>query len=56
MAKKKKRQYRWGYTPPKPTKPKVPEEIMAEVEGKAQKIVEQVFKPRHIKPPPEDAG
>jgi hypothetical protein len=54
MAKKKRRQYQWVYSPPKPPKPKVPEDIKEEVQKKGNKIVEEVFKPKSIKPPPKD--
>ena len=46
-----KRQKTWVYSPPKPTKPKVPEATKAEVEGKATELVNTVLKPTHIKPP-----
>ncbi len=50
MAKKKRRQYQWVYSPPKPPKPKVPEDLKEEVAEKAQPLVEQ-FKKEHVKPP-----
>jgi hypothetical protein len=49
-----KRQKRWIYSPPNPPKPKVPEDLMAEVEIRATELVETVLKPQHLKPPPED--
>jgi len=45
----------WVYSPPKPTKPKVPASVKAEVERLAQELIETALKPQHIKPPPEDA-
>jgi hypothetical protein len=52
MAKKKPKT--WVYSPPKPPKPPVPEDLKAEVDGKAQALVEEVLKPKIVKPPPED--
>lgn len=49
-----KRQKAWGYNPPKPTKPKAPEALKAEVEAKATELVNTVHKPMHIKPPPKN--
>jgi len=39
----------------KPRKPKVPESIKLELERKAQPLVEEVLKPAHVQPPPEQA-
>lgn len=50
-----KRQKRWVYSPAKQSKPKVPDAVKAEVETKANKLVEEVLKPEHVKLPPEDA-
>lgn len=50
----KKQQKRWVYSPPKPSKPKVPENVKADVERKAMELVEAVLKPCYLKPPPED--
>jgi hypothetical protein len=50
-----KTQKRWGYSPPRPPKPKVPEAIKLEMETKANALVESILKPTHIKPPPKDA-
>lgn len=55
MAKKKSRQYQWVYSPSSAPKPKVPDEIKTEVQEKAQKLVEEVLKPQHVKAPPKDA-
>jgi hypothetical protein len=52
MAKKQPK--RWVYSPPKPTKPKVPEADKAEVEAKAGELIETVLKPKFVKPPPKD--
>jgi hypothetical protein len=49
-----KRQKRWIDSSPNPPMPKVPEDLMAEVEIKATELVETVLKPQHLKPPPED--
>lgn len=51
MAKPRKM---WVYSPPKSPVPKVPASAKAEVQQKADRFVETVLKPRHIKPPPED--
>jgi hypothetical protein len=50
----KRRQKIWVYSPPKPPKPKVPENIKIEVEKKAKELVESFLKPTYIKPLPED--
>jgi hypothetical protein len=52
MAKQRKK---WIYTPPKPTKSSVRDAVKAELETKANKLVEEVLKPQHVKPPPSDA-
>ncbi|MBD0368221.1 MAG: hypothetical protein ICV53_19225 [Flavisolibacter sp.] len=52
MAKKKPKM--WVFSPPKPPKPKVPEELKAQVQEKANQLVETVLKPRYIQPPPKD--
>jgi len=44
----------WVYSPPKPSKPKIPDALKAEVEAKANELVESVLKPKYVKPPPED--
>ena len=48
------RRKRWTYSPPTQSKPKVPDEVKACVETKAQETIETFLKPDHIKPPPED--
>ncbi len=52
--KRKRRQKVWVYIPPKPPKPKVPENIKIEVETRASVLVELFLKPNYIKPPPKD--
>jgi hypothetical protein len=54
MAKKKPKKV-WVYSPPKPAKAGVPDALKAEVERKANELIEAVLKPKHVKPPPEDA-
>lgn len=50
----KRRQKVWVYSPPKPPKPKVPENIKIEVETKAKELIESFLKPNHVKPPPHN--
>ncbi len=50
MAKQKKM---WVYSPAKQPKSKVPDSLKVDVKTKADKLVESVLKPNHIKPPPE---
>ena len=52
MASRKKS---WRPSPPKQTKPKVPPAVKADVERRANELVETVIKPKHIKPPPADS-
>ncbi|MGD9973924.1 MAG: hypothetical protein AB7S77_12765 [Desulfatirhabdiaceae bacterium] len=53
MATRKKM---WTYSPPKPTreKSKVPEEIKLYLQEKSEEIVEKIFKPKYLKPIPEE--
>jgi hypothetical protein len=44
----------WVYSPPKPSASQVPERVKLEVQTKADQIIETVFKPKHIQPPPTD--
>src|SRR6266545_3940178 len=44
----------WVYRPPKPRAPTVPAAVKAEVQDRAQQLVETVLKPQHLKPPPKD--
>jgi hypothetical protein len=53
MAKKKPKRM-WIYSPKKPTPPQVPDDIKAEVEARANELVETYLKPTYIKPPPKD--
>jgi hypothetical protein len=53
MAKKKAKRT-WIYSPRKPTPPTVPDDLKAEVEARANELIETQLKPRFIKPPPED--
>ena len=52
MAKKKARAV-WTWAPNRRIKPKVLDDSKAEVQGKADELIEKVLKPRHIKPPPK---
>jgi len=52
---KKKQPKRWVSSPPKPPRAALPDDLKAEVERKANDLVETVLKPRHVKPPPKDA-
>jgi hypothetical protein len=55
MAKKKKRPKAvWTWAPDRRIKPKVPEDLKAEVQAKADELVERVLKPHYIKPPPKN--
>ena len=45
---------RWMYVPPKPAKPKIPDELKLEVQRKADQFLESHLKPTFIRPPPED--
>jgi len=45
------RQKIWVYSPPKP---KVPDAVKTELEGKATELINTVLKPEHVKPPPKD--
>lgn len=51
---KKKLGRQWTWAPSKSKKPTVPEEIKADLEAKAAKLVEEVLTPKYIKPPPKD--
>ena len=46
----------WAYWPERQRKgaPKVPGFVKAEVKSRADRLIETVLKPEHIKPPPED--
>lgn len=49
-----RKQKRWTYSPPKPSKAKIPDAIKCTVENKATELIESILKPKHIKPHPED--
>ena len=51
----KKRPKMWVYSPPKRSKPRVPESTKAEVATRARELAETVLKPKHVLPPPEPA-
>ena len=53
MAKKKKPKAVRTWAPDRRIKPKVPDDLKAEVQAKADDLVERVLKPRYIKPPPK---
>jgi hypothetical protein len=52
MAKKTPKM--WVYRPPKPTPPKVPANLKADIQQRADQLVETTLKPLHLKPPPKD--
>jgi hypothetical protein len=49
----KKQPKQWIYSPRKPTPPKIPPALKAEVERKGQALVDTYLKPTFVKPPPE---
>ena len=51
-----KRQKGWVYSPSKQPKPKVPEDVKAELKQRADVLVETVLKPTHVKLPLEEAS
>lgn len=51
MASKRKM---WMYSSPRRKKPQVPDSIKLILKGKADEIIENVLKPKHIEPPPTD--
>ena len=44
----------WMYRPPKPSAPELPEIIKADVQLRADKLVETALRPAYVKPPPKD--
>ena len=50
---KKKLERQWTWTPNKRLKPKVPDDIKAELEAKAKELIEKVLTSKYIKPPPK---
>lgn len=53
MAKKSPK--RWVYSPKTGPKPKIPEALKQQVTTRYNALVDSLFKPEHILPPPEDA-
>ena len=51
MAKRKKI---WMPTPPKHKKPSIPDSLKQELQTKVEDVLENIFRPKHIKPPPTD--
>ncbi|MBF0510402.1 MAG: hypothetical protein HQK57_15955 [Deltaproteobacteria bacterium] len=51
MAKQKKT---WVYSPPRAKKPIPSDLVKSEIQAKADRLVEDILKPQHIKPAPED--
>ena len=49
-----KAQRRWVYSPQKQSASQVPASIKAEVQRKAEQLIEATLKPQHLKPPPID--
>jgi hypothetical protein len=41
----------WIYSPPRPPKPKVPDDLKAELTEKAEQLLQE-WRPKYIKPPP----
>ena len=52
MAKKRNP---WEISPAKGRKPPLPDSLKAEVQAKADTLIEDVLKPKHVLPPPKDA-
>ena len=52
MTKEKRR---WVDSPQKPSAGQVPASLKAEVQRKAEQLIEETLKPRHLKPPPTDS-
>jgi len=50
---KKKTGRQWTWAPNKNLKPKVPDDIKAELESEAKKLIDKVLIPKYIKPPPK---
>lgn len=46
---------RWIKVPPKPARPKVPDDFKLEVQKKANQYLESYLKPTFLQPPPEPA-
>src|SRR3954467_13931009 len=52
MAKKRNP---WDITPAKGWKPPLPDSLKAEVQARADDLIKNVLKPKHVLPPPNDA-
>jgi hypothetical protein len=44
----------WEITPAKGRKPPLPDSLKAEVQAKADALIKEVLKPKHVLPPPKD--
>ena len=53
MAKKKPKRS-WVWAPRKPAPPRVPDDLKAEVEARANALIDEIFKPTYLEPPPKD--
>ena len=53
MAKKQPK--RWVYSPSKASGPTLDATAKAQVEAKVQELIDKELKPKHVKPPPDDA-
>ena len=51
MSKQKKV---WAFSPRRSARQEVPDSIKADVEARANELVESVLKPQHVQPPPKD--
>jgi hypothetical protein len=49
-----KRRKMWAFSPPKQSKRKLPDILKANLEAKANDLIETVLKPNHVKPFSED--
>src|SRR3954470_11861643 len=56
MAKKKQQPKRWAYSPAsRSAGTALDASAKAQVEAKVRELIERELKPKHVKPPPEDA-
>src|SRR4051812_14448977 len=53
MARKKPKRT-WVWAPRKPKPPAVPDDLKAEVEAKANVLIQEFLVPEYVKPPPKD--
>ena len=49
-----KRKWSWVYTPGRDPRTKVSDALRAEVERKANALIETVLRPKHVQPPPAE--